>query len=140
MPEVTVNYVLILIAAVAMMILGALWYGSLFGKEWAKMMGFDMSNPDVVKQMKEKAKPGYAITFAASLVMLYVLTHILSYAGAETPRDGVEGALWVWLGFIAPTLLGSVLWEGKPWKLYFINASYYLVSLIVAAAIITQWS
>lgn len=140
MPEVTVHYPALLVSAIVMMALGALWYGPLFGKQWAGMMGFNMSDPEAVKRMKEKAKPGYAITFVASLVMLYVLTHILDYAGAETAAEGAKGALWIWLGFFAPTMLGSVLWEGKPWKLYFINTSYHLVSLVIATIILTQWS
>jgi hypothetical protein len=36
-----------------------------------------------------------------------------------------------WLGFIATTSLGMVLWEGKSWKLYAINIGYYFVTFII---------
>lgn len=40
---VPVNYLAILVAAVLSMVLGFLWYGPLFGKEWTKLMGVTLS-------------------------------------------------------------------------------------------------
>ena len=41
--QLPINMVAILVAVVANFILGFLWYTPLFGKAWAKEMGFDMS-------------------------------------------------------------------------------------------------
>jgi len=44
-----------------------------------------------------------------------------------------------WLGLVVPVSLGIVLWEGKSWKLWFINASSYLVTLLAMGIILGLW-
>ena len=53
---------------------------------------------------------------------------------------GLQGGFWNWLGFVMPVTLGIVLWEGKSWKLFGINAGYYLVSLPIMGVILAMWS
>ncbi|MBS3127003.1 DUF1761 domain-containing protein [Candidatus Woesearchaeota archaeon] len=137
-PQITVNYVAVLVAAIVSMVLGALWYSPvLFGKQWMKLSNID---PKKMPEMKKKAKTSYALNFVAVLVMAYVLAHTVQYAQAATVFEGVQAGFWVWLGFIATVLLGSVLWEGKPWKLYLLNAAHYFVSLVVMGVILTLWA
>lgn len=135
--QVSINYLAVLAAAVASMIVGFLWYGPLFGKMWIKLMNFDK------KKMEEAKKKGmgkaYALTFLTSLIMSYVLAHFVDYLGAKTITDGIILGFWVWIGFLATTQIGSVLWEGKPVKLYLINAMHYLVTLAVMGAILAVW-
>ena len=38
--EVSINYLAVLVSAVSAMVLGFLWFGPLFGKEWSKAMGW----------------------------------------------------------------------------------------------------
>ena len=98
-------------------------------------------------QCAAKTKEGmgklYAIQAVGSLVMSFVLAHSLIFASSYTKTSGVSAGImtgfWNWLGFIAPVSLGSVLWEGKSWKLYFLNNAYYLVSLIVMGVILSYW-
>ena len=49
---------------------------------------------------------------------------------------GIKVGIMAWLGFVAPTMLGSVLWENKSWNLYAINAGYYLVSFALMGAVL----
>ena len=138
--EVQVNYLAVIIAAVAGMAVGFVWYGILFRKSWMHMMGITM---DSMKGMKMSANKAYLIQFIASLVMAYVMTHSLVfgnyYLNMSGWVSGVMAGFWNWLGFIAPVTLGSVLWENKPWKLWFINASNYLVTLVVMGIILSIW-
>lgn len=140
MIAVEVNYLAVLAAAVASMAVGFVWYGVLFRKPWMEMTGLTM---DSIKGMKMSPNTAYAIQFVASLVMAYVLWHGLSFGNYALEMSGLTGnlmgAFWYWLGFIAPITLGVVLWENKPWKLWFINASNYLVTLLVMAAIFSFW-
>jgi len=48
----------------------------------------------------------------------------------------VELGIWSWIGFVAPAMLGQVLWEQKPFSLYLINAGYWLVSFIAMAIVL----
>mgnify|MGYP001589158455 CR=1 FL=1 len=81
----------------------------------------------------------YIIAFIGAFVTNFVLAHFIDYVQAQTIVDAIQAAFWIWLGFIAPLLLSSVLWENKSMKLYLINAFQYLFALIIAAIILTIW-
>lgn len=135
---VPINYWAVIAAAVVNMVVGFLWYGPVFGKPWRREMG--------VAEGKMAGKSmgwTYFLLLVSSLVMSYVLAHALVFGNAYLMMSGaaagLQGAFWYWLGFIAPVLLGAVLWENKSWKLWFINAGYYLVALMVMGAVLATW-
>ena len=135
---VAVNYLAVLVSAIASMLLGFLWYGPLFGKTWMKLMKWDPKKMGSMKANSNMAL-SYGITFVGSLVMAYVLAHIVGYTQAKTLMDGVVAGFWTWLGFIATVSLGKVLWEGKSWNLYMLDNAYHLVNLVVMGIILTLW-
>ncbi len=139
---VPVNYLAVFIAALSSMVVGFLWFGPLFGKTWMKLMGWSKLQMSSKPDSKEMNKL-YAIQFLGSLFMAFVLSHALVFANAYLGTRGIAGALmtgfWNWLGFIAPVTLGSVLWEGKSWKLWAFNNSYYLTVLLVMGLILSLW-
>ena len=71
--------------------------------------------------------------------MAYVLDYLISILSYNTAGAGAVLGLWVWLGFLATSMLGSVLWDGKPFALYLINVAHYLVVLVVMGAILGVW-
>jgi hypothetical protein len=137
-----INYLAVLIAGIASVVFGSLWYGPLFGKKWMAFSGF---GPEKMTEMKAKGGAGksYFLAFIGSLVMSYVLANALVFASfftfSEGARAGAMVGFWNWLGFIAPVTMGSVLWEGKSWRLWFLNNAYYLVSLIAMGIILALW-
>ena len=135
--QVSINYLAVLIAAIASMIIGFLWYGPLFGKMWMKLMDIDKKKVDEAK--KKGMGRIYTLAFLTALIMSYVLAHFVDYVEAKTITDGIILGFWVWIGFLATTQIGSVFWEGKPVKLYLINTLHYLVALAVMAAILAVW-
>lgn len=139
--KVPINHLAVLVAAVASMVLGALWYGPIFGKTWVTLSGFTKE-----KMAEAQAKgmgKSYAVTFVGSLLMSYVLAHAIIFAGAYFKMEGVGAGLmsgfWNWLGFIAPVTAGAVLWEGKPWRLWFLNNAFNLLSLLIMGVILALW-
>lgn len=135
---VPVNLVAVVVAAVASMVLGFLWFGPLFGKPWMKRMGF--TQKDVDRQKRKGMATTYFMGFIGALVTSYVLAHFVFYTGSVDAVSGAVTGFWIWLGFVATVLLGMVLWEGKPLALYFLNAGYYLVNLAVMGAILAAWA
>jgi hypothetical protein len=137
---VPINYLAVLVAAVASHVLGALWYGPLFGKKWVALMGWPAEKVEEMK--KQSMMQSYILMFVGLLVMGYVLAHSLVFASDYTATTGVAAGLmagfWSWLGFVAPVQMGSVLWDGKSWSLYFLNTSYYLVSLLLMGVILAS--
>jgi len=136
-PTVSINYLTVLAAAVVSMVIGFLWYGPIFGKAWMQLMKIDKKKMDEAKK-KGMAK-SYAVMFISALIMNYVLAHFVKYLGSKTFMDGMQAGFWLWLGFIATVQIGIVLWEGKPVKLYLINAAHYLVALMVTGGILAIW-
>ncbi len=137
MPDVTLNYLAILAGAVANMVLGALWYGPLFGKQWMALTG--MTGEKLAAAKAKGMTKEYALGFVGALAMSYVLAHVVDYTGATTATLGAQAGFWSWLGFIAPVMMSVVLWEGKPWKLWGLNSGYYLISLVIMGAILATW-
>jgi hypothetical protein len=143
MKPVPINYLAVVVAALANMAIGFLWYGPLFGKTWMKLAGVAPKRKTSAKKKAPGMEKTYLLAFVGSLVMSYVLAHSLIFAAAYYEMSGITGGLmsgfWNWLGFIAPVTLGAVLWEGKPWKLWLIINGCYLVSLLVMGTILAGW-
>lgn len=142
MPAVLINYWAVLAAAVASMVLGFLWYGPLFGKQWVALSGLSQEKLDTAKNRGMSKM--YVITFIGSLVMSYVLAHALIFASTYLEvtgfSAGVMAGFWNWLGFVAPVTVGVVLWEGKSWKLWVLNNAYHLLALVVMGVILALWT
>ncbi|MEK6839528.1 MAG: DUF1761 domain-containing protein [Nanoarchaeota archaeon] len=133
-----INLLAVLVAAIATIIIGSLWYSPLlFGKIWMRLNGTTQ------KQMQEAKKKSmgmlYFIAFITSLVTAYVLAHFMTYVEVTTLSGALQFGFWVWLGFFATTQLGMVLWDNKPFKLYLLNTLHYLVSLLVMSMILGLW-
>lgn len=130
------NYLAILVAAVANMALGFIWYGPLFGKPWIKLMG-------LTKESMEKAKKGmektYVMSFVTTLVMAYVLAMFISKMNITDITGGLTVAFWAWFGFIAPVMATEVLFGSKKWELFYINAGYQLVAMLAMGALLASW-
>ena len=132
----TVSLSFVLVAAIASFILGSLWYSPLlFGKIWMKLGGFTEKNKDKSKKMLAS----YFFMFVGTLVTVYVLGNNLLYSGISNTSTALIYAFFMWVGYIAPIQLGSVLWEGKPFRYYLINTFYYLVSLMITSIIFVLW-
>jgi hypothetical protein len=132
------NLLAVIVSAVVSMVIGSVWYGPLFGKQFMAAAGMDKWTPE--KQAAEKAKMGklYAMQAVASLVMFYVLAVFVGNSGDMTVSSGLNIAFWAWLGFIVPTQLGSAIWGGSM-KLFWIGAGNMLVTLLAAGFIIGAW-
>lgn len=134
------NYLAVFVGAVINMAVGAFWYSSAgFGKQWAALMGFGNLTPSQLEEMKKRGNKSMAYMAIGALVMTFILANVINWADASTLSEGAQVGFWVWLGFLATSMLGIVLWDSKPFKLYAINTSYYLVTLVVVGAMLAVW-
>ena len=92
-----------------------------------------------VKKEKKCMTPRFAVYLIGLLVMSFVLAHFLVFTSAATIVEGFVTVFWLWLGFIAPISIGSVLWEKKSIKLFLLNNVYNLISLGIMSAILISW-
>ncbi|HLC98523.1 MAG TPA: DUF1761 domain-containing protein [Candidatus Nanoarchaeia archaeon] len=132
-----INYAAVLVAAAVSFAIGFLWYSEiLFGNLWVKLSG--IAKKDAKKAKKQGMWKSAVASLISYFVMAGVLSSIIVYIG-KTPAVGAFIGVLSWLGFIATTTLGGVLWEGKSIKLYLFNNAYHLVSLVVMGLIIGAW-
>lgn len=137
-PNVDINYLAVLLSAVVSMIIGSLWYSPImFGNIWMKSGG--LTQKDMEKAKKKGMGKLYFAAFIGALVIAFILAHFVQYVTANNFVEGMQTGFWLWLGFVAPVLLGSVLWESKPVKYYLINVAYWLVNLILMGGILAAW-
>src|SRR3989344_682372 len=127
---ITVNWIAIVIAAVARFVVGAMWYSPMvFGKQGKETVG---SSPSEVPE-------AIAVQAVGSLVMAYVLAQIIGHIGATDLWTGAVVGLMMWLGFVASIMLPGVMFEKPPMNFFFIYSGYQLVTMLVMGAIIAVW-
>ncbi len=144
MPDIQVNILAVIIAVVANFIFGFIWYTPLFGKVWAKEMGFD---PDEKPPGAVMAR-GMIFMIIGNFLLAWVFAHNMAVWDPETWGQGPSemsaaanagmAALFTWLGFFLPIDLNGVAWEKKSWKLFGINTAYRFLSLLLVAMILAH--
>lgn len=129
-----VNLAAVLIAAAGAMIVGMVWYSPLlFGKLWMEACG--MSEADAAEARKKGMGGAYPLAFANAFVISLGLAYFLTRTNTMDMSRGLLRAFIIWAAFLAPVSFSAILWEGRPFKLHVINASQYLVSLLLMAVI-----
>lgn len=124
-----ISYVAVLMAAVAGMITGAVWYG-VFAKQWMKAAG--RSEADV-----QKSDPKiYIVALIAQVIIAYMLAGVIGHLGTYSLEGGLITALSCWLGFTVSTMAVNHRFQGKGWSLTIIDGGYWLVTMLLQGAII----
>lgn len=138
---VPVNWLAIIVAAIANMAIGYAWYSDmLFGKQYRKLMGVSES---AAKPKGDFMVKMMVIGTIGALFMAFVLAHAETFAGSYLGTSGVmlglQTGFWNWLGFMVPIMLASYLYEKRPVSLVIINSGYWLVAMLVMGVIIALW-
>ena len=134
MQHVDINYVAVVVAAIVPMALGALWYSpALFARPWMRAVGR-------TEEELTGAQLGYLISAVGAVLMSYALARIVRWAEVDDLWNGALVGLLVWLGFVASVLAVTTYFGGRPRQLWFINAGYQLVALVLVGAIHGVWT
>ena len=123
------NWLAVVIAAIANMIIGFLWYSNwAFGRSWVTLSG---------RTMGEGQQPGplYALSIVGALVQAITMAWFAANTGTASGSAGALLGLFVGLGFIAPAMFADVLFAGRPPRLYAITAGYQVLAAIVQGTI-----
>lgn len=126
-----VNYLAVLVAAVAAFAFGAAWYMTL-SRAWLAAVGLTR------EQVARRSPVPFAVSFVALLVMAWVLAGMLAHfgAGQVTVRNGIVSGLFLWLGFVVTTLaVNNAYGQRKP-SLTVIDGLHWLGVLVVQGAVI----
>jgi hypothetical protein len=132
----------VVVGVIMSIVLGSIWYGPIFGKKWAALMGMDMNDPVKVAEAKKGMWKMYVIQMIASLVTVSVLSIVLLKFDNFTTGEMVCSSLLMWFGFVLPTEVGAVLWGNKSKKdainILMINAGYGLVLFVLLGLVVSS--
>ncbi len=125
------NWLGIVIATVAAMAIGSLWYSKLmFGKEWQKLVKLKD------KDMKKGMISGMLVMLVMAFISAYVLKRFIVIAAPVEMLEALKLAFWIWLGFVVTYVVGGGIFEKRSAELMAINLANQLVTLLVMAAVL----
>jgi hypothetical protein len=128
------SFFVVFAAGVSAVLIGWIWYlPAVFGTAWMRLAGI---TPEMAERGKRRMPVMALFGLIAAMLVAYVMSYVSLAWGFYDWIGALELGFWCWVGFVAPTMLGMVLWEQKPFKLYLINVFYWLVAFIVMAQII----
>lgn len=134
-----VNYLHVLIAAVATWALGFAYYTA-FSGPWLAAQGRTKADMDEFC----KGQSGLAkflplvVVLVGAAVMSWVLAGLLAHLGPGqiTLKNGVVSGAYCWLGFIVPPMAINNMFSMRSVKLTVIDSIYWLIALVVQGALI----
>ena len=132
------NYLAVVLAAIAAWLAGAAWYGVL-AKPWVAAQGKTMEEFQAQRATMRGSPAAYApfvIAFVAELIMAWVLAGVLGHMCQVTLRNGVISAGFIWFGFVLTTLMVNYAFGARGIKLAAIDAGHWLLVLLVQGAIL----
>ena len=132
----SINWLAVVAAAVANMVIGALWYmPALFGDRWMRYTGLTREAIESAPNMWVS----YLGALVGSLVLATAVALIAGYAAAGSFVDGLVLLLVFWVGLFVTSLSDEALWERRPVGLYILNCGRWLVALTAVTLIVVLW-
>ena len=117
-----------LVATVLGFVLGALWYGPLFGRQWMAAAGM---TPEQVRRDLNPVRT-YGATFVLGLIASYAFG---LYLGPSPGRAfAIVAGAAAGLCWVATALATNYLFEGRPVVLIAINGGYHAVRFTLIGA------
>lgn len=128
------NFWAVLVSAVLVWLLGALWYSPLlFAKPWVEIVGRKMG------KVPKGVVHGMVASFIGDLLLALVFGHIVAWSGAAGAGWGAFLGFLLWVGFVVGPLYPQRIYEGRPFKYFAINGGYWLVALVLVGVILAVW-
>jgi hypothetical protein len=135
MPFGSVNYLAVIVGTVFNMVLGALWYGPILGKQWLGVMEkMGKSREDM-----ESSPSMYAFTLVLAFIGNLTLALVIKASGVDAWWMGLLWGAVLWIGTGASAQLTSGFFEDRPIALWLIFGSYYLIVYSVMGIVYVIW-
>lgn len=136
-----INYTLVIVATVVQFVLGAIWYGPLFGKAWMKIVGAENCTEEDMKKAQKQMAPFYLLQLIVTFVSTWILAMFIGYISTANVGLTAYCVAWlVWLGFLLPNVISGVIWSGTKRNLQFkqiaILGVFQLIAIMVSAWIL----
>ena len=123
-----VNYLAVVVAAVAGFLVGWGWYMA-FGKAWKEALG----------RQEGDCKPTplpFILAGLGSLLMAWMLAGLMGHLANVTVRGGLITAFFMWAGLVLTTTVVESAISGHEALVTIIDAGHWLAVLLLMGAII----
>lgn len=130
------NYPAVVVSAVVYWLLGAVWFGMIFGNPW---MALEHITPEQARSTPNPWLP-YVISMLLNLLIAFVLAQLIAWRSATTAARGAALGIFVWIGVVGPITYTTYMYEMRPAALFAINEFYPLVGLCLMGAILGAWT
>jgi predicted ferric reductase len=128
----SVNWLAIVVATVASMALGFVWY-MVLANQW--MAAINKTREQIMAN-SGGATP-YILAALMQLIMAYSLAlFIPRLMGATTVSNGLIVAFHAWLGFVITSMIINHRYQGSKWSLTLIDGGYLLGVLLVQGLVL----
>jgi hypothetical protein len=127
-----INYLAILIAALASFGFGAIYYMSL-SKPWMASIGKTQEDLKA-----NSSKTPFIIGFVSELIMAWVLAGAVGHLGPGqvTLRNGMISAFILWAGFVITTMAVNHAYEGAKRTRTLIDGAHWLGVMLIQGLVI----
>lgn len=132
-----INWLAVIVAAVAFFGLGAVWYGPVFGKAWQKAVGL---TDEELKSANMGKLFGSAFVFA--FIISFGMAMFFFGFGENPDMNAGFGAtmgLMTGLFFLFPSISMNYLFARKSAGLMLIDSGYHVVAYTIVGIILGSW-
>lgn len=130
-----VNLLAVVLGTVAFFVVGAIWYGPLFGKSWRAMNG--ITDEMVKAGPREGQNPTWLIMLLAFLFEMIVVLMLGHNIARTSPAPHVVMMMAVGFGalIMTPALGINYLFQMRPGKLFLIDAAHFIVGMAAVGGV-----
>lgn len=127
-----INWIAVIVGVVVSNALGFLWYGPLFGQQWAKALGKKLGD-------MQASPTSYLVTVIASLITMVVLAvSVGAFGSAGIVQGAIIGAV-LWIGIGGTSGYAGAMFEGNRMQVFTLNTLYNLVVFVIMGAVFAAW-
>lgn len=135
-PEI--NYWAVLIATVASMVIGSVWYTpKVFGNRWMKLANVTPAETGVRAWLPIVV--GVVLSFLLAWVLAGSIAIAWHFYGGGYLWSALVTGVTLWAGFTAGRIIVHDVFEGRPSNLTVLNIAHELVTVLAMAVIIGVW-
>ena len=129
-----INYLAVIVAAVASFAFGSVYYMTL-GKAWKAALG--KTEAELKGGGKMSPLP-FVIAALAQMIMAYFLAGMMGHLGAEaiSVTKGLITAFFVWLGFVITAMAVNHAFQGAKRALTLIDGGHWFGVLLIQGLVI----
>jgi hypothetical protein len=129
-----VNYLAVVVAAVAAVVINALWYSVLLKSQVNALRAAD---PTIGG--RDPAPPMYGVAIVGQLLMSFVIAVVLRATGATGLEAGVLAGLLLWLGLSIPPIAQIHVFGYRNRGFVLVDGAVWLINACVIGAIHGLW-